>query len=183
MRTIDSPEFKEMIEQDNQFLAKGKIDWETKILPIAHEIKECQEQLSVPDRTWEVYLEEYPDFSLEKHKTYFRARLDRARTELTNLIASISDKGRIEALANEIKGWGERDKLFSWNDVALSILRFPETVIFDYDRCPDCGHPRVRIYFHSPKWTEAMMCSKGGEMAICPACKTQSELFGMLINS
>lgn len=187
MITFDSPEFEEMIEQDNQFLAKGKIDWEAKILPIANKITECQHQLSIEEAAIpKLYLEQHPDFSIEKHKAYFGARLDTARTELAKIIASISDKelnDRIETLANEIKGWGERDRLFSWKDVALSILKLPETVIFDYDRCPDCGHSRVRIYFHSPKWTWRMMFGRGGEMAICPTCKTQSELFGMETNS
>ena len=227
MVTFDSPEFEKMVEQDNQFLSKGKIDWEAKILPIANKIAEC-----------ELYSEEHPEFSIEQHKADFGERLIRARAELANLIASISDKeanDRIEALANEIKNWEEReltkeekernDKIiddnfllakaeflsqlpicdestkaiineangleykqplphqYPWKHVALSMLRFPERVTFDYDCCPDCGHSRIRIYFHSPKWTWAMMCGKAGEMAICPYCKTQSALFGIITNS
>lgn len=187
MITFDSPEFEKMVEQDNQFLSKGKIDWEAKILPIANEITHCQNQLSIGESSiskW--YLEEHPDFSFEKHKTYFEERLVRERGKLSKLIASISDKevnNRIEALANEIKDWEKHENQFSWKDVALSMLRFPERVTFDYDRCPDCGHSRIRIYFHSPKWTWAMMCGKAGEMAICQSCKTQSELFGMITSN
>ena len=186
MVTFDSPEFEKMVEQDNQFLSKGKIDWEAKILPIAKEIEECKKQLSIPDVALKLYSEEHPEFSIEKHKADFGERLIRARAELANLIVSISDKGandRIEALANEIKNWEKQEGQFSWKDVALSILELPERITFDYDRCPDCGHSRIRIYFHSPKWTWAFMCGKAGEMAICPSCKTQSELFGMITSN
>lgn len=186
MVTFDSPEFEKMVEQDNQFLSKGKIDWEAKILPIANKIAECEKQLAIPDVALKLYSEGHPEFSIEKHKADFGERLVRARTELANLIASISDKeanDRIETLANEIKNWEKQEGQFSWKDVALSILELPERITFDYDRCPDCGHSRIRIYFHSPKWTWAMMCGKAGEMAICPYCKTQSALFGIITNS
>lgn len=230
MVTFESPEFEKMVEQDNQFLSKGKIDWEAKILPIANKIPECEKQLAIPDVALKLYSEEHPEFSIEKHKADFGERLVRARTELANLIASISDKeanDRIEALANEIKNWEEReltkeekernDKIiddnfllakaeflsqlpicdestkaiineangleykqplphqYPWKHVALSMLRFPERITLDYDRCPDCGHSRIRIYFHSPEWTWAMMCGVGGDMIICPECKIQAE--------
>ena len=186
MVTFDSPEFERMVEQDNQFLSKGKIDWEAKILPIAKEIEECKKQLSIPDTVLQLYSKEYPDFVIETHKSDFEKRLAKARTELAKLIVSISDKevnDRIEALANKIKNWDKQEGQFSWKDVALSILELPERITFDYDRCPDCGHSRVRIYFHSPKWTWAMMCGKAGEMVICPSCKTQSALFGMITSN
>lgn len=230
MVTFDSPEFEKMIEQDNQFLSKGKIDWEAKILPIANKIAECEKQLAIPDVASKPYSEEHPEFSIEKHKADFGERLVRARTELANLIASISDKeanDRIEALANEIKNWEEReltkeekernDKIihnnhllakaeflsqlpncdestkaiikeaegleykepfpyqYPWKHVALSMLRYPDKVILNYDRCPDCGHSRIRVYFYSPKWTWAMMCGVGGDMIICPECKIQAK--------
>ena len=92
MVTFDSPEFEKMVEQDNQFLSKGKIDWEAKILPIANEIAECKKQLSISDIALKLYSEEHPEFSIEKHKADFGERLVRARTELANLIASISKK-------------------------------------------------------------------------------------------
>lgn len=230
MVTFDSPEFEKMVEQDNQFLSKGKIDWEAKILPIANEIAECKKQLSISDIALKLYSEEHPEFSIEKHKADFGERLVRARTELANLIASISNKeanDRIEALANEIKNWEEReltkeekernDKIiddnfllakaeflsqlpicdestkaiineangleykqplphqYPWKHVALSMLRFPERITLDYDRCPDCGHSRIRIYFYSPEWTWAKMCGVGGYMIICSKCKIQAE--------
>lgn len=178
MVTFDSPEFEKMVEQDNQFLSKGKIDWEAKILPIAKKIVECEKQLAIPDVALKLYSEEHPEFSIEKHKADFVERLVRARTELANLISSISDKGandRIEAVANEIKGWEKQERHFSWKDVALSMLRFPERVTFNYDSCPLCGNSRIRIFFYSPECTWAMMCGVGGDMIICPECKIQAE--------
>lgn len=64
---------------------------------------------------------------------------------------------------------------YPWKYVALSMLRFPDKVIFDYDRCPDCGHLRILIYFYSPECTWAMMCGVGGDMIICPECKIQAK--------
>lgn len=229
MVTFDSPEFEKMVEQDNQFLSKGKIDWEAKILSIANRIAECEKQLAIPDVALKLYSEEHPEFSIEQHKADFGERLIRARAELANLIASISDKeanDRIEALANEIKNWEEREftkdekerndgiihdnhliakaeflsqmpnydestkanikeaegleykqslpHQYPWKHIALSMLRFPDKVTLDYDRCPDCGHSRIRIYFYSPKCTWAMMCGVGGDMLICPECKIQA---------
>lgn len=230
MVTFDSPEFEKKVEQDNQLLSIGKIDWEAKILPIANEIEECKKQLSISNITLQLYSVEHPDFSIEKHKADFEERLIRARTELAKLIASISDKeanDRIEALANEIKEWEEREftkeekelnnkiihdnhllakaeflsqlpncdestkaiikgienleyiepfpHQYPWKHVAISMFRFPERITLDYDRCPDCGHSRIRIYFHSPEWTWTKMCGVGGDMIICPECKIQAE--------
>ena len=64
---------------------------------------------------------------------------------------------------------------YPWEHVALSMLRFPDRVIFDYDYCPQCGHSRISIYLYSPECTWAMMCGVGGNMVICPNCKIQAE--------
>lgn len=63
---------------------------------------------------------------------------------------------------------------YSWKDVALSLLKYPERVVFDYDVCPKCGNPRICLYFYSPAWTWTMICGVGGNMVICPHCKIQS---------
>lgn len=176
---FDSPEIREMIAHDNQFLTKGKIDWEAKLLPIANEIANCKNQLSIEEISIsKLYMEEHPDFSIEKHKAKYLSRLDKARKELSKLIAQISDKERnkrIEALANDIKNWESQDSEYSWKDIALAILRFPDRIVFDYDTCPNCGQSRIRVFFYSPDWTWAMMCGVGGNMIICPDCRTQSE--------
>lgn len=48
---FDSPEIQKMEEQDREVLAKGKIDWVSKILPIANEIMVCDNRLSDDDFT------------------------------------------------------------------------------------------------------------------------------------
>ncbi len=209
MVTFDSPELKKMVEQDNQLLSIGKIDWEPKLINIVEQLIKCYTNLSrYEDSSDDFYdysymyqtdsqiLEELGtlEYSLNEEIQESRKqviaikiwnlknlmKVRKSLSELTKNIAHTQHNNAVEALANEIKDWKKQDKQFSWKDVALSMLRFPERITFDYDRCPDCGHSRIRIYFHSPKWTWAMMCGKAGEMAICPSCKTQSALFGMI---
>lgn len=209
MVTFDGPELKKRAEQDNQSLANGKINWEPKLINIVEQLIKCYTNLSrYEDSSDDFYdysymyqtnsqiLEELGtlEYSLNEEIQESRKqviaikiwnlknlmKVRKSLSELTKNIAHTQHNNAVEALANEIKDWKKQDKQFSWKDVALSMLRFPERITFDYDRCPDCGHSRIRIYFHSPKWTWAMMCGKAGEMAICPSCKTQSALFGMI---
>lgn len=105
------------------------------------------------------------------------------------LIGQIADTNRnhaIESLASEIKDWKDNDYSkeileaalpyqYPWRDVALSMLKYPERIVLDYDKCPDCGHQRIRIFFFSPEWTWAKLCGVGGEMVICTHCKVQAE--------
>lgn len=198
-----------MVEQDNQLLSIGKINWEPKLINIVEQLIKCYTNLSrYEDSSDDFYdysymyqtnsqiLEELGtlEYSLNEEIQESRKqviaikiwnlknlmKVRKSLSELTKNIAHTQHNNAVEALANEIKDWKKQDKQFSWKDIALSMLRFPERITFDYDRCPDCGHSRIRIYFHSPKWTWAMMCGKAGEMAICPSCKTQSALFGMI---
>ena len=221
---FDSPEIRELVEQDNQFLANGKADWESRILALANDIIYCQNRLYAT--TPEIGIEHDPEISLEEIITHYTKRHSNAKEQLLRLTdKNIIDK--IESLANNIKEWNERelteeekernskiihDNLllakaefisqlsncddsskalleetknleykepipdqYPWEHVALSMLRFPEKVILDYDRCPDCGHSRIRIFFYSPECTWAMMCGVGGDMIICPECKIQAE--------
>lgn len=86
---------------------------------------------------------------------------------------------RIEALAAQIKDWDKRDDetgdsyIYPWSDIALSLLKYPEHVEFDYDRCPECGDSRVKLYFKSPDWTWKRMCGRSADMIICSHCKRQ----------
>lgn len=209
MVTFDGPELKKRVEQDNQFLANGKINWEPKLINIVEQLIKCYTNLSrYEDSSDDFYdysymyqtnsqiLEELGTLEYSLNEEFQESRkqviaikiwnlknlmkVRKSLSELTKNIAHTQHNNAVETLANEIKDWKKQDKQFSWKDVALSMLRFPERITFDYDRCPDCGHSRIRIYFHSPKWTWAMMCGKAGEMAICPSCKTQSALFGMI---
>lgn len=99
-----------------------------------------------------------------------------AKAEFISSLSKCDDSAK--ALIKEAEGLEYKQPLphqYPWKHVALSMLRFPDKVIFDYDRCPDCGHSRIRIYFHSPECTWAMMCGVGGDMVICPECKIQAE--------
>ncbi len=221
---FDSPESRKLVEQDNQFLANGKADWETRILALANDIIYCQKRLNIT--VSEIKIEPDSEISVEEYIKHYTEQLANSKERLLHL----TDKSiieRIESLANQIKDWEEReftkeekernDKIiddnfllakaeflsqlpicdestraiineangleykqplphqYPWKDVALSMLRFPDKVTFDYDRCPDCGHSRIRIFFYSPKFTWAMMCGVGGDMIICPECKIQAE--------
>lgn len=221
---FNSPEMRELIEQDNQFLANGKADWESRILALANDIIYCQNRLyaTVP----EIETEQAHEIPLEEYIKYYAKQLSNAKEQLLRLTdKAIIDK--IESLANNIKDWKEREltreekernnkiihnnhllakaeflsslsniddsiktlikevenleykqpfpEQYPWKDIALSMLRFPDKVIFNYDSCPDCGHSRISIYFYSPECTWAMMCGVGGNMVICPECKIQAE--------
>ncbi len=43
---FDSPELKKMVEQDNQLLSIGKIDWELKLINIVEQLIKCYTNLS-----------------------------------------------------------------------------------------------------------------------------------------
>lgn len=208
MVTFDSPEFEKMVEQDNLFLANGKINWESKLISTVEQLIKCYTNLS----RYEDYSDDF--FDAHENSSYMYQtdsqiseelgklehslnediqesrkqviaikiwnlknlmKVRKSLSELTKNIAHTQHNNAVEALANEIKDWKKQDKQFSWKDVALSMLRFPERITFDYNRCPDCGHSRIRIYFYSPKCTWAMMCGVGGDMIICPGCKIQAE--------
>lgn len=235
MTYFDSDEFKKLEEQDRQFLAKGKIDFETKISTIVDKIEKSKKILSMSDselesylkeqrkqtmqrlrnslgddyadiyddpyddmedvkqmpqrtteRESELFMEEHMDFPIEETRNDTLRELDWAAKELTDLIEVISNKDRIEALANEIKTWKNPETWFSgrypWKDVALSMLKHPESITFDYKHCPDCGQARVKIYFSSPQTTWATNCGVGGPMVICPHCRKQVDFKVHVIN-
>lgn len=179
---LDSPEIRELAEQDNLFLANGKADWESRILILANDIIYCQNRLyaTVP----EIETEQAHEIPLEEYIKYYAKQLSNAKEQLLRLTdKAIIDK--IESLANNIKDWKEHEQTkeeYPWKHVALSMLRFPDKVIFNYDRCPDCGHSRISVYFNSPKCTWAMMCGVGGDMIICPKCKIQAEFYETIRN-
>lgn len=107
--------------------------------------------------------------------------LESGRIVSENRSVNLKTSHRIESLAAEIKNWKQSDnkenstsQTFPWDDVALSLLKYPERVKFEYDACPDCGNERIKLYFHSPEWTWAKMCGRAGDMVICPHCKHQA---------
>ena len=221
---FDSPEMRELIEQDNQFLALGKADWDSRILALANDIIYCQKCLY--STAHEFGIDPVHDNSFEEITQHYTKQLSNLKEQLLHLTdKAIIDK--IESLANNVKDWKERELTreekernnkiihnnhllakakflsllsniddstktlikehenleykrpippqYPWEHVALSMLRFPDKVIFNYDRCPDCGHSRICIFFYSPECTWAMMCGVGGNMVICHECKIQAE--------
>ena len=248
---------RELVEQDKQFLAYGKINWETKLLYATKQLIKCYENLSRYEDFSDCFEEDFYDSSYhkktdlqisnelelleqslnekiqkeKKQEVTIKMRnlreLMKARehlTELINHIVNIEHNKAVEVLANDVKEWREHelskeekernihDNLllakaefisqlsncddsskalleeienleykqpipyqYPWEHVALSMLRFPDKVKFDYDRCPQCGNSRIRIFFYSPECTWAMMCGVGGDMIICSECKIQAE--------
>ncbi len=135
---FDRPEIKKLCEQDREVLAKGKIDWISKILPIAKEIIACDDRLSDDDFIYysrpEIKTSEgiikTPEGENEwgaKIIEFRKARKERfiqAKRKLEDLITLISDKDRndaLEALANKIKDWEHRDLSSEEKDRELKI--------------------------------------------------------------
>lgn len=103
---FDSPEMRELIEQDNQFLANGKADWESRILALANDIIYCQKRLYIT--TSEIRIEHDSEISLEEYIKHYTEQLSTSKERLLQL----TDKSRIEkieSLANQIKEWKERE--------------------------------------------------------------------------
>lgn len=210
MLSMDSPEFKALTEKDDQILANCKIDWESKLLPIAKEIMECRAFLSeediipIPKPNCDNNIDEHSAEEIEcirrieekkeekeLHlvlKERYTQKLRKAEEQLEiliNNIQNIEHNIAIETLANDMKNWKEYEMTkeeketfpyqYPWKDVALSLLKYPEKVVFDYDRCPKCGQSRIRLFFYSPECTWYMDCGVGGDMTVCPQCKVQAE--------
>lgn len=169
MTTFDSPEIKAKLERDKRLLTVGKIDWESILIPIVRNIDNTKKQLS--------FLSNNPPTDERIKQTL--SKLDNERLCLKTLICEIQNterNNRIEALVAEIKTWEYSDcDSCSWKDVALSMLRYPEKIVFDYDICPYCKNHRLKVYFSSPEWTWSMNCAVAGDMIICTNCKQQYE--------
>lgn len=188
MEIIDK-EIQFMIEEDNRVVECGKIDWEPLLISICHTIAKCTDTLkreaerqtkySIPFESMEEIDRWDPQFIRETNRV-----LDNARKKLDEIIKLIRNTelcSRIESVASKIKEWEEKSpnssdeevypKLTPWRDVALSMLKYPDRVVFDYDICPYCGHQRISVFFHSPDWTWAKMCGRSYDEAICLHCR------------
>lgn len=210
---FNSPEIQKMTNRDQLFLSQGKIDWESQLLKIAEEVSSCYKRLSwcesdinefddecsVQTKSIDQVTNEIDNLlttivkesddkrkSALSHKLMILQSLKNAKQRLTMLLGAISDSDRnntIERLVNAIKDWQTNDNQYSWKDVALSMLKHPENIVLDYDRCPKCSTQRLKIRFYSPEWTWAMMCGIGFDMVICPECKSQIKTGGLIIRS
>jgi len=79
---LDSPEIRELAEQDNLFLANGKADWESRILTLANDIIYCQKRLysTAP----EIEIAQDPENSLEEYIKHYTKQLSQCqRTVIT----------------------------------------------------------------------------------------------------
>lgn len=102
---------------------------------------------------------------------------------IKNTETDLDDKTikRIEGLAYEVKSWKDssdeelsEERHYPWDHVALSILQFPDKVVFIEDTCPICMAPAlVKLYFRSPDATWQKLCGTAGDMSICVYCKKQ----------
>ena len=90
------------------------------------------------------------------------------------------DNEKIMALANEMKTWEKPERGYSWEDVANSMINFPDRVTTD-GHCKRCSSTRIKLRFVSPAWTWEELCGRSGDMTICPKCHTQTELYGRII--
>lgn len=86
---------------------------------------------------------------------------------------------RIRPLAYEMRQWPEHNTRdphqYPWNDVADCMFKYPRQVKFDYDLCPDCHQPRLRIFYNSSDWAWKHLCGICGWMVICAESKKQAE--------
>lgn len=87
---FDSPEIRKLEEQDNQFLANGKADWEARILSLANDIIYCQKSLYIT--TSEMRIEHNSEISLEEYIKHYTEKLSNSKERLLQL----TDKSRIE---------------------------------------------------------------------------------------
>lgn len=62
---------------------------------------------------------------------------------------------------------------YPWEDIAESMIEFPDRVSFNHSICPDCKRQRIRLFFTSPEITWNHLCGVAGYMVICPYCKKQ----------
>lgn len=116
---LNTPEFKKMSQRDDKILAEGKIDWISKILPIADEILKYIDNLSeddFPDYS-DVISEAYEckDNSCGETNVFIESqkiRLVKAKQRLEDVVRNIANKDHneaVESLANEIKSWENGD--------------------------------------------------------------------------
>lgn len=154
-------EIRSMIKEDNKILELGKIIAEKKFIS---------------------NMDSVDVFKNEREGCY-------DGENMSDTIRLIERNQRIEDLVHQIKDWERSNEdnnidheTFPWLDVALSLLKYPEFVKFDYDKCSVCGYEKVKLHFRSPDWTWSKMMGQAGIMVICPYCKRQTEFDCSIMN-
>lgn len=83
----------------------------------------------------------------------------------------------IEKLIHDIKRFNN-DSIaifYPWEEVALSLIKYPIDVTLNYDDCDKCQNKLIKMNFSSPTWTWVMMCGRAGTLIFCPLCKEQKD--------
>ena len=173
------------MKDDERILSEGKVTWGDEFDKLQEELREYKHLLALPDR----FFDNEENLKDQNCKTYGTRQaclagyheIERKITDL--MIASSNiDSDALEKVANEIKTWKREikqlldDNDYPWAHVALSILKNPREVELNYDKCPVCGNPRIKLRFCSPDWIWAKNCGRSGDMIICMECKMQSGL-------
>ena len=99
---------------------------------------------------------------------------------ISRQIHNTIDEEKVIALTEEMKTWEDAEHGFSWEDVANSMIDYPDEVKTD-GLCASCLSTRIKLRFVSPAWTWEELCGRSGDMTICPKCHTQTELYGRII--
>lgn len=121
-----------------------------------------------------------------------RSMLKKCKVDRTTTNLDDQQIARIESLAQEIINWEYNDdgsaqepcdQRVHWDTVALSMLKFPDDIIFTEDSCPLCGNQTViDIFFCSPSKTWEHLCGTAGNMKICTHCKKQLEYIETMVS-
>lgn len=120
-----------------------------------------------------------------------RSLLKNCKVDRTNTALNEKAIEKVESLASYVKMWVSREEEetsifeneFPWDDVALSMLSYPDSVKFSNKTCDRCRKQTlVHIYFRSPSSTWRNMCGRAGHMTICTDCKKQVEYSPTMMN-
>lgn len=165
----------ELKEHYRQRLTSAKERLELLINQIADKERNIEiESLANQIKNWKEH-----EFAKEEKERNDKIIDDNWKLARANFLKSLNTTDdNIAQSLKEAEGLQYKETLpqqYPWEHVALSMLRFPDSVVLDYDKCPDCGHTRIRVFFYSPEWTWANMCGVGGDIVICPNCKVQAE--------
>ena len=94
-----------------------------------------------------------------KNKIKIESDSDVAMQEMEQLHSKIKD------LANEVLEYPQNNELYSWESISNNILVSPESVCFDFEQCPKCNSPLVKILYNHYRGNM--------DVLICQNCKSQ----------
>ncbi len=98
---FDDPKYRNLVEQDRRFLAKGKADVQSRMHCLNENIDYYQSRLN-PDMI-EQYCSQDPD-KIKEYKDSYEKQISCAKEELT-LLSDVEHINRVEALAHDILSW------------------------------------------------------------------------------